>query len=62
MRVTDNLQKISMREELYHMEESSDYVSVVFRKHEAAAALATAIKARARLPICRMQRRRKGGG
>lgn len=49
MRVTDNLQKISMREELYHMEGSSDYVPVVFREHEAAAALATAIKAQARL-------------
>ena len=36
---------------MYHLAESEDYVSVVFRERDAVAALATAMKAQARLYV-----------
>ncbi len=38
-----------MQGDMYHLAESEDYVSVVFRERDAVAALATAMKAQARL-------------
>lgn len=49
MKESGNLQTVSINSDLFLLDGSVDYAPVIFREHDTAAALATAVKARAKL-------------